>query len=310
MTALIHRLSCIALAFGFMVPTVAWAQYEQQQKIWNDLRAQDAAFARSATEDGRTEAFLAVLAPGSVVFREGPVDARELYELNEYQYRLDQLTWGTHFIDVSLAGDMGVAVGPSRFTPSDGDAETGGDTFGFKVGVWVKQDDAWKMMAFMIVRIPGFMDLDGEPEFSDTIEVLRESAHPVLSRDIELQSLIEADNLFGQSINFRGGQRARLRYGLENQRLYVGGMAPAIGAEAAAAAYDRFLDEYLSSTRPVSVQYMGGQLAESRDVGFTYGVMFSEGTDTEPAFRANYLRFWRYAQSNEWRISLEVINPF
>ncbi|MFM1897691.1 MAG: hypothetical protein RLZZ385_2765 [Pseudomonadota bacterium] len=287
----------------------ALAQIEEQRQSWQELLEADARFAGAATTEGRTQAFLDVLAPGSVVFREGPVDARELYETNEYQYRLDQLTWKSHFIDVSRAGDLGLAVGPSRYTPNDGE-DGARPSYGFMVGVWIKPADTWRLAADIVVRIPGYIDLDVQPDFADTELVWQETAHPVMVAGNDMQSLIDADNLFGQSINFRGGQRARLRYGLENQRLYLAWMAPAVGAEAAGQAYGRYMDELADASSSVDVRYVGGYLSASREVGFTYGVMSAVNESAGTGFRANYLRFWRFSESNEWRIALEVVSPF
>ena len=285
------------------------AQIEAQRQYWKELAEADSRFALAATTEGRTQAFLNTLAKDSVVFREGPVNARELYETSEYQYRLDQLTWKSHFIDVSRAGDLGLTVGPSRYTPND-EVSGARSSYGFLVSVWIREAGTWRLAADIVARIPGYIDLNVEPDFAETEKVLQETAHPVMVTDNDLQSLIDADNLFGQSINFRGGQRARLRYGLENQRLYLSGTAPAIGAEAAGLAYGRYLDNLVDTASPINGLYIGGYVSESREAGYTYGVMSSMGDGEGSGFRANYLRFWRFSDSNEWRIALELVSPF
>jgi hypothetical protein len=128
-------------------------------------------------------------------------------------------------------------------------------------------------MADMGTLIPGYLSLEVEPNFEDTRPVFEEAAHPVMVQNNSLQDLIDADNLFGRSINFRGGQRALLRYGMENTRVYLPGMAPAVGVEAASSVYGAFLDNQLSTTNPISLRYMGGFLSSSKEMGYTYGVM-------------------------------------
>ena len=141
--------------------------------------------------------------------------------------------------------------------------------------------------------------------------MLEETAHPVMAmvESNTLQSLVAADNLFGRSINIRGGQRALLRYGLENSRVYLPGMGPAVGAESASSVYGAFLDNQLSTTNPISMNHMGGYLSTSKEMGYTYGTMATNtDVDVEERFQASYLRLWRFTESNEWKIAVEVLS--
>ena len=167
-------------------------------------------------------------------------------------------------------------------------------------------------MADMFVNIPGYLSLDVELDFDDTRPVLEETAHPIMAmaENNTMQSLIDADNLFGRSINFRGGQRALLAYGMENSRVYLSGMAPAVGAEAASSVYGAFLDNQLFTTNPISLTYEGGYLSTSKEMGYTYGTMVTNTDETEQGFQASYLRLWRFTNSNEWKVAVEVLRPF
>ena len=124
----------------------------------------------------------------------------------------------------------------------------------------------------------------------------------------DMQSLVDADNLFGLSINFRGGQRALLRYGLESTRVYLPGMAPAIGTEASSV-YGAYLDSEISTSNPINLTHMGGFLSSSKEMGYTYGVMQTDNSPNEVGFRAGYLRQWRFKDNNEWGIAVEVLRP-
>ncbi len=303
------RTGCL---FFFLFPAVVFAQDDSYARYWQELATVDTDFSQAATERGRTEAFLDVLGEGSLLFREGPVDARELYQRNESLYSLDQLSWRRHFIDVSRDGDIGITVGPNVFTGNQGDQDDDErlQSYSHLANVWHKVDGNWKLMVMIVVRVPGFLSMDVETDYRSTQRVLAETAHPAMTENIDMQSLIDADNLFGLSINFRGGQRARLRYGLENQRVYLPGMAPAVGAEAASIAYGKFLDSRVATTNPINVKYMGGYLSTSKELGYTYGVMTTNDIQGESGLRANYLRIWRFSASNEWRIAMELLSEF
>ena len=286
------------------------AQEVSQYQHWLEMAAAEEAFVDRSAEIGRAGAFLEFLGQDSIVFREGPVDALELYSTESFQSSANEITWKAHYLDVSRDGDLGLSAGPLTIFNPSGDLNQ--NNFGHLISVWQKTADRWELMADLAVNIPGFLSLDVEPNFEDTVPVLEETAHPVMAmaETNTMQSLIDADNLFGLSINFRGGQRALLRYGLENSRVYLPGMAPAVGAESASLVYGAFLDNQLSTTNPISLNYIGGYLSTSKEMGYTYGTMETTTEEAGTGFRTNYLRLWRFAATNEWRIAVEVLRPY
>jgi hypothetical protein len=172
------------------------------------------------------------------------------------------------------------------------------------VTIWRKFDGQWRMAADMAVRVPGVLSLDVNADIAETLQSLDETA-AANADGSTLDSLVEADERFISSINFRGGMRAMLRYGLANQRVYVPGMAPGIGIEAGAQVYGAYLDDSLEMA---ALQHQAGGyfLSESRDAGYTFGTMSAQGSD----FNTNYLRYWRFTPEGEWRIAVEVLNPY
>ena len=282
-------------------------QEVSQYQHWLELKAADQGFADRSVEIGRTGAFLEFLGQGSTVFRNGPVDALELYSSEIFQNNVNEISWEAHYVDVSRAGDLGLTAGPLNFLADESTSQ-----FGHLISIWQRQEDRWVLMADIVASIPGFLSLEVEPNFDDTSPVLEETAHPVMAmtETNNMQLLIDRDNLFGQSINFRGGQRALLRYGLENTRVYLPGMAPAVGADSASSVYGSFLDNQLSTTNQISLTHMGGFLSASKEVGYTYGTMETLEDDSQHAFRTSYMRLWRFTASNEWKIAVEALNPY
>ena len=82
-------------------------------------------------------------------------------------------------------------------------------------------------------------------------------------------------------------------------------MVPGIGSEAGGVVYGAFMDQQVAMSL-VTHQPGGAYMAESGDVGYTYGTMSADGSD----FSVNYLRFWRFTESGEWKIAVEVVSPF
>jgi len=256
---------------------------------------------------GRASAFREFLGEGSVVFRPGgPKDAQDIYAIDNFQG--NEISWKAHYVDVSRDGDLGLSAGPLIVI---GD-EDNPDQWGHLVSIWRKQEVNWQLMADIVVTIPGVLSLEVEPNFEDTRPVIGETANPAVVSDAAhtLQDLIDADNLFGLSINFRGGQRALLRYGLENARVYLPGMAPAVGAEAASSVYGAYLDSQLFTTNPITLSYVGGYLSTSKEMGYTYGTMATSGDEADQGFQTSYLRLWRFTNSNEWKIAVEMLAPY
>lgn len=310
------RLLLLLLGFQCMTSqaqdqdSVQLSQQDQevsQYQHWLDLMAADQSFADRSAEIGRTGAFLEFLGEGSTVFRAGPVDALELYSSEDFQNNASEISWEAHYVDVSRAGDLGLTAGPLNLQADELPGQ-----FGHLISIWQKQESRWVLLADIVAGIPGFLSLEVEPNFDDTRPVLEETAHPVMAtaETNNMQLLIDRDNLFGQSINFRGGQRALLRYGLENTRVYVPGMAPAVGADAASSVYGAFLDNQLSTTNQISLTHMGGFLSASKEMGYTYGTMETLEDESEQSFRTSYMRLWRFTASNEWKIAVEVLNPY
>ena len=300
---MLNKLTLFAV-FSVLLPGVN-AQERDQFQYWLEMAAADQSYADRSLEVGRNRAFLEFLGAGSVVFRDGPVDALALYSSPDFEGR--DLSWESHYIDVSRDGDLGLTAGPYALIDPSGDE--GQYTFGHLISIWVKHGESWDLMADMGPANPGFLSMEVEPNFEDTRPVLEETAHPVMVSSNTMQGLIDADDLFGRSVNFRGGQRALLRYGMENSRVYLPGMAPAVGVDAASSVYGAFLDNQLSTTNPISNNYMGGYLSSSKEMGYTYGTMTANTDEASSGFRTNYLRLWRYTIDNEWRIAVEVLNP-
>jgi hypothetical protein len=306
----------VLLGFQFMISqaqdqgSVQLSKQDQevsQYQHWLELMAADQGFADRSVEIGRTGAFLEFLGRGSTVFRDGPVDALELYSSETFQENVNEISWEAHYVDVSRAGDLGLTAGPLNFLADESTRQ-----FGHLISIWQRQEGRWVLMADIVATIPGFLSLEVEPNFDDTSPVLEETAHPVMAmaETNNMQLLIDRDNLFGQSINFRGGQRALLRYGLENTRVYLPGMAPAVGADSASSVYGSFLDNQLSTTNQISLTHMGGFLSASKEVGYTYGTMETLEDDSQHVFRTSYMRLWRFTASNEWKIAVEALNPY
>lgn len=279
------------------------AQSAEGLYTWEELREVESQFAERSRTLGIYEGFLSSLGESAVVFRGGPVDARSVFAPIPNEDTLSTLETRANYIDFARAGDVGLTTGPYRYIAGDGAEQS--RSYGHIVTIWRKFDGEWRLVADMAVRVPGVLSLSIEANIADTQKAIDETAAPVESAENTLESLQEAEERFVNSINFRGGRRAMARYGLENQRIYVPGMAPGIGVESGSRVYGAFLEDR-TSISTVSYVPSGSFLSTSGDVGYTYGTMSAEGS----GFNTSYLRYWRFTKAGEWRIAVEVLDPY
>ena len=281
-----------------------FAQSSDRISVWESLKVTDAAFAERSRTLGMNRAFLDVFGEGAVIFRRGPVDARLLYEQVSPKDRLNStLESKANYIDFSRAGDLGLTSGPYRYTVGSGEELR--RSHGHFVTIWRKFDGEWRMVADMVVRVPGVLSLDVEPDIRETDALFAETAPASETINNTVESLIEADERLIASINFRGGRRAATRYGVEHQRIFVPGMAPGIGNESASIVYGTYMDEQMALSL-LDSESSGAFLAKSGESGYTYGTMTVESS----GFNTNYLRYWHYTTAGEWKVAVEVLSPF
>ncbi len=164
-----------------MLPGLVFAQDtgDQRPQIahWQTLVEADQRFAQLSAQAGRRAAFLEFLAPDSVVFREGPVDALTLYSSSSFAEAASEIDWKAHYVDVSNAGDVGLSAGPLTIFN-----ESGSDSYGHLISMWRSSGAGWELMADIVVGIPGFLSLDVEPSYADTLPVIAETSYMRLWR--------------------------------------------------------------------------------------------------------------------------------
>ena len=132
--------------------------------------------------------------------------------------------------------------------------------------------------------------------FDDTRPVLQETVPPHLAMadPNPMESLVEADLTFGRSINFRGGRAgaAALWHGKTQGSIYPEWRLR-LGPRTRARYMGPFWIHNLKLQFPFTLNHVGGYLAASQELGYTYGTMQEGGATDEASFRANYLRLWR-----------------
>ncbi len=103
----------------FTSPGCQPSQADIHNQAFESLISAERAFAATSVATDTRTAFLANFAPNGVVFDDGPVNARSVWEQRPAGGPI--LSWGPEIADVSVAGDMGYTSGPYevRMTPDE-----------------------------------------------------------------------------------------------------------------------------------------------------------------------------------------------
>ena len=257
------------------------------------------AFGAAAATDGMREAFLAYLAEGSVIFRPGPVDGPEWME--SWPGTQGLLSWTPVHAEVALDGAFGFTTGPWEYRASattENPAQTG-----YYLSVWQRHEAGWRVLGDIgtVGPIPDSLAA-GEitwPNKAGTTPKLPAD----LDSEAELERLMERDAALSGAV-FESGLD-RFFDATTEDVLILRLQDPLLAGRETAREAMKVLLVY-PAWEPV-----GGAVAASGDMGFTYGRTYpSERALGKAAeVEGSYLRVWRRDAAGQWLVAAEVIIP-
>jgi ketosteroid isomerase-like protein len=258
-------------------------------------------FAARAAETSIRDAFYEAMDDHAIVFRPGPVNAREFYH-GRPSNPGPLLSWGPSYAEISAYGDLGWTFGPWTYKgPKDKEPTA----FGHFATVWQYGiDRKWHVLIDHGNSHPRgpdepltFARVGGEKtphEIVGLIDFVR-GVHMISS----------ADSAYSQALTHEGVKAALERCADPDVRVLRDELAPLVGAEAAGKALAHEWDH-----GAVAWGMTAGSIAKSGDLGFTYGTVdLPAGKMGEPTKR-NIFRVWRKAPGEGWKLALDVTTPF
>jgi ketosteroid isomerase-like protein len=293
------------------------------------------AFARAAEENGVREAYLAFLADDAVLFRPGPVAAKEWTRSHPAPPIL--LSWRPSFAEVSASGDLGYTLGPYEVRPKGGSspgAPPGGSNpgappvasspgaptapsattmgpapeveYGHFVTVWRKQaDGAWRVVFDAGTENP---PPPGAAASGSVVEHGKIAGGGAAEVDLEAarSALLEADRAFARTSLAKGTRAAYLAYLADDARILRDGLMPIAGRVAIRQAFS-------SSQRPELLVWepARAQVSRAGDLGYTYGSsgVKEDGPKGMISDPGHYLRIWEKAPGGSWKVVLDLLKP-
>lgn len=245
-------------------------------------------FINFAKDSTTRDAFWAQFTDETILFGEGPVNAKRAYE--HQPANASWLKWEPTFSDIATSGDFGYNTGPWEYRVLKTDAQP--LTFGHFVSVWRKQEDGvWKLALDIGIDHPKPQAL---AQWKTATRVTTPAALPAKETKTFLKEL-EQNFIDAQVKNKATAYKQSLS---DEARLYRPGKEPMIDRNQ--------IDNFLMNELSVTYQVIDSSIASTHDLGYVYGKAIVHLTPTQTK-AANYLRIWKHETGEGWRIVLDLV---
>jgi ketosteroid isomerase-like protein len=257
------------------------------------------AFAARAKVIGWKQAFLEYFADAAVGFdgdNAGP--AKDQIRQQPDPPKELQLLWEPRYGDVAASGELGWLTGPS--TTINPTRNNGMPRYGNYASVWKRQaGGSYKVV--MDVGIPTPSAVPFAPGFVRAPQTDRFTGRDELDTATRMRRLFTADAALTKAAmtSRANAYQGRLASGA---RLHYPGTLPLTG-EAAIIGWLR--------TQPAlsAGDTKFAEVAQSADLGYTWGSYATPATGANPAEKGFYLRVWTRERDGAWKVALDVLQP-
>lgn len=258
---------------------VVIAQSTAAHAIYNTEKA----FEKLVAEKGIKAGFIEFMAPSGIIFRPGPVNARESFAAGPDSPAA--LLWNPVWIEVSSNGLMAYSIGNSIFKPKGKDDTNEID--GHYISVWSRQPNG-EYRALLDTGInhdkPASMPAEWKsPNVTDPNE--------------RKLSAADSSTGFWQTIENVGSVKAYKTYLADDAIVMRSGKQPYFGKKAAVS--------FLESQQPRIKFPKRKSFIESADLAYvynTYAIVDKSGTEIESG---NFVQVWKL-RNDKWLIAADV----
>jgi ketosteroid isomerase-like protein len=287
-----------------VLATVSVSQEESMSPGLKSLVDAERLFAKRCSEKGIRESFVEFFADSSVIFRPHPINGKKFYLGRPVPQTLPPvlLKWVPSFADVSIAGDLGYTTGPSVF--SDLSPEKKPPDYGAYFSIWKKQNDGtWKVFldaGLKTSKPTGALDAPCASSERDSLRLHELTAGELKSRKETMDSTELSFELKQQLV---GTLLAYSECVDAEGRMHRNGELPLVGRDAIVAS--------LTKARvSISSRQIFSDIAQSGDLGFTYGSYEVGERDTDTARERGYfVRVWKLSSGLKWLIVFDTALP-
>jgi ketosteroid isomerase-like protein len=269
----------------------------QRRAHLDSLVGAERAFASACAAKGIKSGFLSYLAEDGVVFRPRPVNGVGWYSQSAEPD--GRLAWEPVYADVSESADLGYTTGPWTFSDENGRAVAHGEY----VSVWRRTPGGdWRVSIDvgishsppdLAVEAPGTARYAPAGGASDS-----DSA----GGKAERRRLSAVSQKFFRAWSARGMEAAYRETAGDGVLVLRAGEFPVRGKGAA-------IPLIRGEEIPSAIEAMGGALASSGDLGYTYGVIGWGPAGGGERRESSYLWVWKRSRGGKWEIVVDVMVP-
>lgn len=282
-----------------VLSSISFSQRKSSAAL-DSLVAAEKAFAATSVEKGIRESFLMFFADDGIYFQPHPTNTREaLLKRPVPAVRPPvELNWRPVYADVSRAGDLGYTTGPWSF--KDLSPEKKPTSYGYYFSVWKKQPDgAWKVAVDCGMETPDGSEM--QLEFRPAPQTKWKTGRKI-NLESERLFLIDLDREFLKALQSSGIVKGYQQFLSPDARVHRDGMFPMTTP----GAIRTFLSTKIST---LSWSPIKSDVAQSGDLGYTYGSYEVKFTDTNKTEKGYYVRVWKRDAGGKWKLVLDTFSP-
>jgi ketosteroid isomerase-like protein len=274
------------LAAGVIVLATALVSFSQDysKKIYDTERA----FEKAVAEKGIKDGFIEFFSPLGVIFRPGPVNARESFRSRPASPA--SLTWNPIRIEVSSNGALGYSIGNSIFRPKGKDDTN--QVYGHYLSVWTRQPSG-EYLAALDTGInhekPSVTEPDWKPSAASTSE-----SNP--------KKLFAGDSSIGffRMAESRGSAKAYKAYAADDIYLLRQEKQPFVGRSAAL--------DYLEKEKSYIKFVKRRSFIEAGDLAYVYSEYTLLDEKSVEKEKGSFVQVWKL-RGGKWQIAADVFIP-
>jgi hypothetical protein len=261
------------------------------------LAGAETALVAAVEQRGMRDALDSRLSPLAMLFQPYPTMGPPWIK----EHAAPDARWAPEFVEVSGVGDLGYTVGPWHTTGVDSTPLFAGSYLSF----WRYHERTdWKMMLHITdgapVMAPPALPVGNQLHFAMGPVPVVASHDTVAARR---NALGGADEALTASVAKNGWREAFAAFTAVDVRCYRPGEPPAVGQAAV-------LESLAKDTGTVEWDLVGSWLAQSVDLGYTYGkCRRGTGAAKEPKTEWAYVHVWRMDRGGSRRLALEFLAP-
>ncbi|MEK6335459.1 MAG: hypothetical protein AABM67_10960 [Acidobacteriota bacterium] len=290
----------LAVMLGLLLLSSISVSQRKSSAAFDSLVAAEKAFAATSVEQGVRESFLAFFAEDGINFTPHPNKTRESFLKRPAPPVRPpvELNWRPIYADVSHAGDLGYTTGPYVFR--DLSAEKKPNRYGYYFSLWKKQANGeWKVVVDCGISTPDHstqkLELTAAP--ADKWKAARPA-----NLESERTALMDLDRQFLKASESHGIVTGYGRYLSAHARLHRDGAMPMTGLPAV-------LGYLASQISTLTWAPMKSDVAQSNDLGYTYGSYELKFSGTNKAEKGYYVRVWKRDVRGVWKLVLDTFSP-